>query len=155
MLHSPVNRLGLGLVTLTGINALIFFLLHIITHAWRGEIERSLAAPGRYGSGWSFSAGHQGFVAPRLPRVDGREGSVPRTRDPQDLRKGEMGKRREGRVWEGCWVRASCLGCHAAALPSSSPPGEEGGGTALSLPMEPPLRLLQLLPLGFGVGPDV
>lgn len=33
MLHSPVNRLGLGLVTLTGINALIFFLLHIITHA--------------------------------------------------------------------------------------------------------------------------
>lgn len=38
MLHSPVNRLGLGLVTLTGINALIFFLLHIITHAWGGEI---------------------------------------------------------------------------------------------------------------------
>ena len=82
MLHSPVNRLGLGLVTLTGINALIFFLLHIITHAWGGEIERSLAAPGRYGSSRLFNVRHQGLAASRLLRVDGREGSVPRTGDP-------------------------------------------------------------------------
>lgn len=69
MLHSPVNRLGLGLVTLTGINALIFFLLHIITHAWGGEIERSFVAPGRYGSSRLFNARCQGFAASRLPRT--------------------------------------------------------------------------------------
>lgn len=70
MLHSPVNRLGLGLVTVTGINALISFLLHIITHAWGGEIERRLAAPPRYGSSW-------GFTAARLLWVGGGEGSAP------------------------------------------------------------------------------
>lgn len=73
MLRSPVNRLGPGLVTLTGINALIFFLLRIITHAWGGEIERRLAAPGRYGSSRLFNAHRQGSDASRLPWVDGRE----------------------------------------------------------------------------------
>lgn len=116
MLHSPVNRLGLGLVTLTGINALIFFLLHIITHAWGGEIERSLAALGRYGSSRLFNAHRQRSAASRLPRVDGREGLVPQTGTLVAHRKGERGMRREGRVWEGCQVQAFRLGCGFAIL---------------------------------------
>lgn len=116
MLHSPVNRLGLGLVTLTGINALIFFLLHIITHAWGGEIERSLAALGRYGSSRLFYARRQGFAASRLPRVDSREGSGPQTGTLTACGKGERGMRMEERVCGGCWVRASHLGCGFAIL---------------------------------------
>lgn len=116
MLHSPVNRLGLGLVTLTGINALIFFLLHIITHAWGGEIERSLMALGRYGSSQLFNAHRQGLPASQLPWVDGREGSVPRTEDPHGPWEGGGGSEEGGGGMLGSSILSGVLCCGFAIL---------------------------------------
>lgn len=124
MLRSPVNRLGLGLVTLTGISALIFFLLHIITHAWGGEIEREdSGGTGRYGCSHSFKA---------LP---GR-GSEPRIGDPCGM--WEMGRRRRGgrvRGWDGDRHR-TLFGFFFGAFAT------QGGRRRW---MEPTLHLLQLL----------
>lgn len=111
MLRSPVNRLGLGLVTLTGISALIFFLLHIITHAWGGEIEREdSGGTGRYGCSQSFTAPPGGVRAPNWG-------------PSWDVGDGEKKKGAECGAGLGSAIGRRLGG--GGLVPS--PPGEEGG----------------------------